>query len=222
MNLGTAAIVLNAAASAVCIWYAVRKRNTADRDSAYLLAFVWLAGLGLDLLHTAIVGAIPGPDVEPLLSLKTRIILATERAIYLAWPALILAWFRWTFRRARPWPVVLAWLAASALPVAVPALLRGARWFPYAGALHLAALAGEIAAFVPWVRLREAPRPWHVGGMVAASIAAFPAIPFFASSEARAGYLIWVLRGLVLGHLAIIAIVGGDLWNTPSDGSSRA
>ena len=212
MTLADVQIVLHAAASAFCIWHAVGKRNTADRGPAYLLAFVWTIYFILDQAHTALVGSIPSPDVEPIASTKTRFLFNLEGSLYFVWPAGFLAWIRWTFRRARPWPVVLAWLAASALSVAVPAF-RGAAWFRFAGALHLAALAVEIASIVVWVRKREAPRPWHVAGMVAACMTALPAIPFLSPNEAREGYLLWVLRGLILGHLSIVAIVGGELWS---------
>ncbi|MDC3961285.1 hypothetical protein KEG38_46115 [Polyangium jinanense] len=166
--------------------------------------------------------AIPSPEIEPVLSRKTLVLLNVERSIYLAWPAGILAWVRWTFRRSNPWPIVLAWLAASILPIVVHPALKGRAWFPYAGAIHLAALGGEITAFVSWARLREPPRPWHSVAIVAIPMCAFPAIPFFASDEARAGYLLWVLRGLVALHLACIAVLGGDLWNQLSRGSSRS
>lgn len=220
MSLAHAAIVLHGAACVLFLVYAYALRRSKERQAAYVIALVWLAWFGLDRVHAALVEAIPPPDVEPIASFKARTLLDLERAVYLAWPALFLGWIRWTFSNARPWPVVLAWVAVSALPSAIYPALRGESWFRYAGAIHGAALIGEVAAIVSWARLREPPRPWHSIAIVAAGMCAFPAIPFFASAEARAGYLIWVLRALVALHLSVLAVVGGELWNQRSRGSS--
>ncbi|WP_153818574.1 hypothetical protein [Polyangium spumosum] len=222
MSLDQVALVLHGAACLLCLAYAYARRRSADRQAAFVLACVWCGWLVLDWLYEWTLDALPLPGPEPLSGLKDRTFLALNSAFFFAWPAGILAWVRWTFKGSRPWPVALAWFAAWALPTAIYPALRGATWFHYAGALHLAALAGELAAFASWARLREPPRPWHSVAIVAIPMCAFPAIPFFASAEARAGYLLWVLRGLVALHLACIAVLGGDLWNRFSRGSSRS
>ena len=213
MNLALAAIVLHVAAIAICLWYAVLMRHSTSRNAAILLALVWLGGFILNQAHTVVVHAFPPPGTTPYAGARNLALLALAHALYFAWPALILAWVRWSFRRSHPWPVVLAWLVAWGLPTAVYPAIRGATWYHFAGALHLAALAVEIASIAVWVRKREAPRFWHVAGMVAACMTALPAIPFLSPNEAREGYLLWVLRGLILGHLSIVAIVGGELWS---------
>lgn len=202
--------------------YAYARRRSTDRQAAYVLALVWCGWFAVDQLHHELVEALSLPKSEARAGVSLRALLNIERAVYLAWPAGILAWVCWTFRRSNPWPIVLAWLAASVLPIVVHPALRGDAWFRYAGAIHLAALAGELAAFVSWARLREPPRPWHAVAIVAIPMCSFPAIPFFASGEARAGYLLWVLRGLVALHLGCIAVLGGDLWTQLSRGSSRS
>jgi hypothetical protein len=221
VTLALASAVLHGAACVLCLMYAFAKRRSEDRQAAYVLAIVWCGWFGVALLCDVTAAALPPPSPEPLSGLKNRALLAVDSALHLAWPMGILAWVRWSFRGSRPWPVVLAWLVSWGLPTAVYPAIRGASWFWYAGAIHVAALVGEIAAISSWVRRREHPRPWHVAGFVAAAASAFPVIPFFVSSEARAGYLIWVLRGLVVSHLALIAVVGGELWSQRSRGSSR-
>jgi hypothetical protein len=223
VSLALASAVLHGAACVLCLVYAYARRCSAERQRAYVLAIVWCGGFALALLHGWFVAALPPPGPEPFFDLKNRTLLALDGAAYFASPLGILAWIRWAFIRSRPWPIALAWVALSLVPVAVYPALVGRAWFRYAGAIHVAALAGEIAAIASWARLRELPRPWHSIAIVATPLCAFPAIPFFASTnEAREGYLLWVLRGLVCLHLWCLAVLGGDLWNQRSRGSSRS
>lgn len=219
MSLEFAAAVLHGIACVLCLAYAYARRRSQHRQAANILAVVWFGWLVLALLREWVVNALPPPGPEPLTGLLNRTLLALDTSLYLAWPFGILAWILWTFRGLRPRGTLIAWILASIPPIAFYPKLGGDRWFHYAAALHIVVLYLEIDAIFAWIRRRKPPAPWHVAGFVAAAAAAFPAIPFLASSEARAGYLVWVLRGLVTAHLAMIAIVGGDLWpRQPSRG----
>ena len=216
--LALASVTLHGVACAMALVHAYARRRSPDKADAYALALVWCAWFVAARAHDVTVRALPPPG-PPLSRPLDLALLALAGALYFAWPALILGWIRWTFLRARTWPVVLLWLVAWGIPAAVYPAIRGTSWFQYAGAFHLAALVGEVVAIGQWVRRREPPRAWHVIALGAVPICAFPAIPFFASGEARAGYLIWVLRGLVGLHLWCIAVLGGDLWLSKSRGS---
>ncbi len=219
MSLALTSAVLHGAACVLCLVYAYARRRSKERQAAYLLAIVWCGWFGLAVLRDLIVNALPPPGPEPLSGLRNRTLLALDVVLYFAWPAGSLAWIRWIFLRAYSWPLLVIWLGTSGLMTARYPALGGEAWFHYAGGLHLAALAVEIATIAIWARRRKPPRPWHAIAVVAAPISAFPALPFLTSGEARASYLVWVLRGLVALHLWCIAVLGGDLWNQLSRGS---
>lgn len=222
MSLGLAASVFHGAVCVLLIVNTFIHRRSTNQQAAHSLTAVWCVWFVLARIRDVVAAELPPPGPAPLSGLVDRTLLALDTAAYFAWPALILGWVRWSFRGSRPLPVVIAWLAAWALPTAVYPAIRGAAWFRYAGAIHLAALAGEVIVIAQWIRRREAPKVAHVVALAAVPICAIPAIPFLASAEARAGYLVWVLRGLVALHLWVIAVVGGDLWRRLSHGSSRS
>lgn len=216
-KLALAVSVLHGIACVVSIAYAFARRRSADRQDAFLLAFVWCAWFVDSIVSDFVVAALPPPGDVPLSGMRDRVLLALDSALYFAWPLGLAAWIRWTFTRARPLPIVLGWLLAFGIPTAIYPALRGAAWFRFAGLVHVLAFVIETAAVLQWAKLRERPRPWHGVAIASTLLCSAPIFAFFALSEIRHDYSVWVLRALVALHLGTIAFVGGDLWGSTSN-----
>jgi hypothetical protein len=214
MNLELACLVLHGAACVVTIAYAIVRRRSGERQMAYLLALTWTACFVSALMQPYVVNALSPPGDAPYSGIRDRTLLALNAALYFSWPLGIAAWIRWTFIRAKPWPILLAWLLAFGIPTAIYPAIRGVAWFRLAGAVHLAAFASEISAIVAWARRREKPEPWHGIGLAAAGICTLPAISFFALPESQESYGNWVLRGAIGLHLWVLAMIGGAKWKS--------
>ena len=214
MDLSLAEVALHSAACIATLVYAIARRGSAERQMAFLLAFTWIGWIVVDLLQARVVAALPPPSDIPLSGMHDRVLLALDGALYFSWPLGIAAWIRWTFARAKPWPILLAWLLAFGIPTAIYPAIRGVAWFRLAGAVHLAAFASEISAIIEWARRREKPEPWHGIGLAAAGICTLPAISFFALPESQESYGNWVLRGAIGLHLWVLAMIGGAKWNS--------
>jgi hypothetical protein len=212
VSLSLACQILHGLAIVTTIAFAFVRRHSADRQPTFLLAMVWAIWLTMDLARDFIVGALPPPGNVPLSGVVNRVLLALDGALYFAWPLGLAAWIRWTFVRASPLPILLGWILAFGIPTAIYPALRGANWFRFAGLVHVLAFAIEAAAIVQWAKRRERPRPWHGVAIAATLLCSAPIFAFFALSEIRQDYTVWVLRALVTLHLGTIAFVGGDLW----------
>jgi hypothetical protein len=220
-HLSHAVAVLHALACIVTLAFAFVRRRSAERQDAFALALVWCAWLALDLTSDIVVAALPPPGDAPLSGVVNRVLLALDGALYFAWPLGFLAWIRWTFVRANPLPSLLGWLLAFGIPTALYPAIRGVSWFRLAGLVHVAVFAIEAAAIWQWAKLRERPRPWHSVAIASTLLCSAPIFAFFALSENRHDYSVWVLRALVALHLGTIAFVGGDLWGRSTSNSPR-
>lgn len=220
-KLALAVAVVHGVACVVAGAYAFARRRSAERQDAFALALVWCAWFVAAFARDWIVAALPPPGDVPLSGVVNRVLLALDSALYFAWPLGVAAWVRWTFTRVRTLPIVLGWILAFGIPTAIYPALRGAAWFRFAGLVHVAAFAIEATAIVQWAKRRERPRPWHGVAIAATLLCSAPIFAFFASSEVRHDYIVWVLRALVTLHLGTVAFVGGDLWGQSTSNSPR-
>ena len=216
-DLALAVAVLHGAACIVAFVFAFVRRRTVDRHDAFALAIVWCAWFVAAIARDFVVAALPPPGDVPLSGMRDRVLLALDSALYFAWPLGLAAWTRWTFTRARPLPIVIGWLLAFGIPTAIYPSIRGLNWFRLAGTIHVLAFVIEAAAILQWAKLRERPRPWHGVAIASTLLCSAPIFAFFALSENRHDYSVWVLRALVALHLGTIAFVGGDLWGSTSN-----
>ena len=212
VDLALASAVLHGLACVVCFAYAHAKRRSAERQYAFALALFWFGWFVFEILEDLTGQALPSPGDIPYSGLRNRALLAVNSAAYLAWPLGMAAWIRWTFVRANPLPMFIAWLVAFGVPTAVYPAIRGEAWFHLAGMIHLGAFIAEMSAVRQWAKLRARPRPWHGIAIAAMGISTLPAISFFASPENAESYGNWVLRGLIGLHLWVLAMVGGAKW----------
>lgn len=213
-SLALAVAVLHGFACVVLLAFAFVHRRTVDRQDTFAVALVWCAWFVAAVARDWIVAALPPPDDAPLHGLQNRVLLALDGALYVAWPLGIAAWVRWTFTRAHPWPIALAWIAAFGIPTAVYPAIRGATWFRFAGVVHVAALAIAAPTIVHWAKRREHPRPWHGAAIAAAWVSTLPALSFFSLPDVFESYANWVLRGLIGLHLWVLALLGGAKWKS--------
>lgn len=142
-----------------------------------------------------------------------------DTSLFLAWPLGIAALARWTFAGRRPWPVLAAWLAASAaLAVGYPAV-RGAALHRVLLGIELGSLAVAGAAFVVFAWARRWPAIEHAAAMAVLGFeCATLAGPWLAGPFTVEGW-----RGAVLAYAVLYAglsvLQGGFLWSRPSRSS---
>ena len=213
-RLPLAVAILHGVACIVTLAFAFVRRRSAERQDAFVLALVWCAWLVESFASDIVIAALPPPGDAPLSGVVNRVLLALDGALYFAWPLGFLAWIRWTFVRANPLPILLGWLLVFGIPTALYPAIRGAAWFRFAGLVHVAAFAGEVAAIVQWIKRREKPQPWHGAAIAASWVCALPALSFFSLPDVYESYANWVLRGLVGLHLWVLAMVGGAKWKS--------
>lgn len=214
VDLSLASAVLHGLACVVCFAYAYAKRRSTERQDAINLALVWFGWLLLDFIVDLTDKALPPPNDIPFSGFRDRALLAVNNAAYFAWPLGMAAWIRWTFVHAKPLPIFVAWLVAFGVPTAVYPAIRGETWFRLAGAIHVAAFAGEAWAIIQWAKLRARPRPWHGIAIMAAWVTTLPAASFLFWPDVYESYAIWLIRSLIGLHLWVIATVGGAKWKS--------
>lgn len=214
VDLPLAAAVLHGLACVVCFAYAYAKRRSSERQDAINLALVWFGWFILGNIVDLTDKALPPPSDIPFSGFRDRALLAVNNAAYLAWPLGMAAWIRWTFVRAKPLPIFVAWLVAVGVPTAAYPAIRGVQWFRLAGVIHLAAFALEIWAIIQWSKLRARPCPWHGIAIAASWVTTLPAASFLFWPDIFESYGIWILRALIGLHLWVLAMVGGARWRS--------
>ncbi len=213
-SLALAAVILHGVACVVVVAYAISQRRSEHRLDAYGLAIIWCATFLTARIHEFIGQFLPPPGDTPLSGLHDRSLLALDGALYFALPLGLAAWIRWTFVRANPLPIFVAWLVAFGVPTAVYPAIRGEAWFRLAGAIHIAAFAGGAWAIIQWAKLRARPRPWHGIAIMASWVTTLPAASFLFWPDIYESYAIWLIRSLIGLHLWVIAMVGGAKWKS--------
>ena len=214
MDLALACVALHGIACVVTIAFAIAKRRSQERHDALVLAIVWCASFVGNWLHDATLAALPPPSPTPLSTFHDRALLAANGALYFAGPLGFATWIRWTFVRARPLPIFVAWVLAFGIPTALYPLIRGASWFLYASIVHIVAFIAEVTAIWQWAKRSERPRPWHGAGLFASWVTTMPSIAFLVSPGSEESYGNWLLRAAISLHLWVIALIGGATWKS--------
>lgn len=158
------ALYLLAGLAALLAWI-VAQRRPDHRPVAAALSLALAANLGRAAL---IAWVLPPPDQGPFHG-ALRLAIAADRALYLAWPALVAALALTTLARRRAWPVAIAHGAiVLALALTYPATRFDTLRRFYLAAELAAALVG-VASAASWYRRA---RPANVTTLAAAFLVA--------------------------------------------------
>ncbi len=214
MQLSFAVLVLHGLACVAALAFAFVRR----RAEASALTLFLCSALVVDRMRIAVDALLPPPSALPLATVRDRFLLACSWMLYFAVPMGRVAWVRWTFVRARVWPCVAAWIFAFGVPTVLYPLMRGQSAFRFAGIVEFLAFVGEVVAIAQWIPRRERPQPWHILAFAATLFCLAPIFAYFVWPEVQSAYDVWVQYSLVVLHLGVIAILGGDLWR-PSQSS---
>jgi len=202
-------LILLASIVVALAWVVVRRRPDHRPVAAVLTV-----GLVSDVARQALRVAVFLPARERLHGAPftgwVRVAADVDNALFLAYPAAIVALMVVVFLRRRAWPVAVLWaLAVAALAIAYPAS-RGAVLSRCYLAAELAAVAMTVGAAVTWFWRREAPTLTHgiallIGASEAATLLPFYKGLFNSWTLARASYvtlyaiLIVLYGGVVCG-----------------------
>jgi hypothetical protein len=214
VQLSFAVLALHGLACVVSLAFAFVRR----RADASALALFWCSALVVDWIGIAVVELLPAPSTLPLTTVRDRFLLACSWMLYFALPMGRVAWIRWTFVRARVWPCVAAWIFAFGVPTLLYPLIRGQSWVRFAGIIEFLAFVAEAVAIAQWIPRRERPQPWHILAFAVTLFCLAPIFAYFVWPEVQSAYDVWVQYSLIVLHLGVIAILGGDLWR-PSQSS---
>jgi hypothetical protein len=195
-------------------WILGRHRGE-HRPVAYLLTI----GLATDLARRVLRLAILAPARAALGDApyvgSARIAYHFEQALFLAWPAAVVAATILVFHHRRPWPVAALWFAAVVtLAAAYPAVRGAALGRCYLG-VEIATVAVSVGAVATWIRQRKTPEVHHVSValVIAAEVVSLLAGPW---KTALVGS--WPLAQVGYAALFIVLIVlqGGSRWMSAS------
>lgn len=191
----------------------------AHREPAHrLIAVLFTAALGSDLARRALRVLVLTParargGGEPFTGIA-RVACDLDNALFLSWPASLVAVSLWIFARRRPWPALAAWGAAViALGLLYPATRGVLLQRCYLGA-DLAAVAVGIGSIAIWIRRRAWPELRHRSVMLVLAAECATLIgPWRVGPFAR-----WDLAQVMYAALYAVLVVlhGGAAWRRPS------
>lgn len=217
MTLWWAGIAL--ATVVVALAWAVAQKRPEHRYAAGALS----VGLVADVVRKAILVWVLVPAQEtagtaPLTGLA-RVACDLDNALFLAYPAALVALSLWTFLRLRPWAVAAVYvLIVAGLAIAYP-LSRGEVLARVYVAANLAAVAVTVGVFIMWLWRREPPTLTHgvtalLGGTELATLIPYRFSIFTSWTIARASYMTL--------YAILIILYGGIVWGSGSSSESKS
>lgn len=213
--LWTVAVLLSGIAVALA-WLVARVRPD-HRPVAALLTVGFLSDLARQALRVAVFVPARAVFAGAPYTGWTRVAADVDNALFLAYPAAIVACMVVVLLRRRAWPVAVVWaLAVAAMAVAYP-MTRGAILSRCYLAAELAAVAVTIGSAVTWFWRREVPTLTHGVALLIGVTEIAMLLPF------RKGiFTSWPLAQAAYMTLYVILIVlhGGAVCGSSSSSKS--
>jgi hypothetical protein len=200
--------VLSALATALA-WLVCRHR-VEHRPIALLLTLGLTSDIVRRLLHVFILApAHARTDPGPLVA-GARGAYHVEQALFLAWPAALVAAVLTVFLKRRPWLIGIAWVVAIAgLALTYPEMRSEALRRAYLG-VELATIAISLGAMIQWGWAREWPTLTHgilmafIGAEIAVVWGPWRSGPFFGWTAAQIMYAVT--------YFVVTILQGGVSW----------
>lgn len=208
--------ILLASVVVVLAWV-VSRRRPEHRPVAGVLTIGLVSDLARQALRVAVFVPARARFAGAPFTGWTRVAADVDNALFLAYPAAIVALMVVVLLRRRPWPVAVVWaLAVAALAVSYPAS-RGAVLSRCYLAAELAAVAVTVGSAVTWFWRRESPTltigiALLIGATEAATLLPFSKGIFAAWTLARASY--------VTLYVILIVLHGGVVCGSSSPSKS--
>jgi hypothetical protein len=207
------------AAIVVLLVWSVARRRPEHRPVAGALTVGFTADLARKALVVYVIHPARAASGGAPLAGLARVACDVDNALFLAYPAALIALSVSVFMRRRLWPIAVAYvLAVAGLAVTYPAS-RGEALARVYMAAELAVVVTTIGALVTWFWRREPPSLTHgvtamLGMCEIATLIPYRLHLFSSWTIAQASYMTL--------YVILIALYGSDLWGSGSSSQSKS